>query len=291
MNSNTFFYILAFFSFQVASCQNNGSYAQTNTKASTLKKSQDAIIEKYLKKGAYQYHYNTKEWHEWIDKGLAQDSSIALLWQRKALPYWKARKYEIALKYYDKAVLYNRAQYLSRRGFLKCVFMKAYQSALKDLTAYEQAFGITYENDHSTTFYRALCHLALNQFEASLRLLKPLIAQTEASKGKKWVHHLEYFYLGVVYYELGRYNEALGILNSCLHNYDNFSDAKYWKAHTLIRLGQASQGLRLLKEAKKDFEDGYTVNEDSNFYELYPYQITWQWDYIIGYWEKKLKTK
>ena len=49
------------------------------------------IINTYLKNGAWNYGYLSKEWGEWIDKGLEQDSTVAYLWQQKALPYWKSR--------------------------------------------------------------------------------------------------------------------------------------------------------------------------------------------------------
>lgn len=45
---------------------------------------QEEIIEKYLRNGAWNHHYLTKEWNEWIDKGIHEDSSIAYLWQQKA---------------------------------------------------------------------------------------------------------------------------------------------------------------------------------------------------------------
>jgi len=40
--------------------------------------------------------------------------------------------------------------------------------------------------------------------------------------------------------------------------------------------GQNNQGVELMREAKKDFENGYTINEDNAIYELYPYQVNWK---------------
>jgi hypothetical protein len=36
------------------------------------------------------------------------------------------------------------------------------------------------------------------------------------------------------------------------------------------------KGVELIKKAKKDFEEGYTINEDNSLYELYPYQVNWK---------------
>ena len=99
--------------FTALACQTEVS----NNKVST-QSDQEVIIDKFLKNGAWNYHYLTKEWGEWIDKGIKEDSTIAILWQQKALPFWKQKKYQLATSYYEKAVKYDRALWLSRLGFL-----------------------------------------------------------------------------------------------------------------------------------------------------------------------------
>lgn len=65
---------------------------------------QEAIFTKYLTQGAYKYHYTQHGWQENIDLALAQDSTLAILWQNKALPYWKTKKYDLAIACYNQAV-------------------------------------------------------------------------------------------------------------------------------------------------------------------------------------------
>ena len=89
----------------------------------TSKNNEEKTIELYLKNGAWNHHYLSKEWNKWIDKGILEDSTIAVFWQQKALPFWKQKKYESAIRYYNKAVLYDRQTWLSRLGFLKCIFV------------------------------------------------------------------------------------------------------------------------------------------------------------------------
>lgn len=55
-------------------------------------KSQDEIIQEYLINGAWKYTYLSKEWDEWINLGLQKDSTIAYLWQQKALPFLETKK-------------------------------------------------------------------------------------------------------------------------------------------------------------------------------------------------------
>ena len=76
-----------------------GCHKQQKLQASlppTLSKNQ--VINTYLKEGAWNYHYLDKRFTQWIDKAIAKDSTIAYLWQQKALPLWKQHKYEEAIK-------------------------------------------------------------------------------------------------------------------------------------------------------------------------------------------------
>ncbi|QQD14266.1 hypothetical protein [Sphingobacterium sp. UDSM-2020] len=71
------------------------------------KSKQKAIVDRYLVDSARQYSYYSKEWQKYIDMGLKEDSTIAYLWQQKAMPLFKQGKYELGMQYLDKAVLYD----------------------------------------------------------------------------------------------------------------------------------------------------------------------------------------
>jgi len=131
-------------------CKEQNKEIVTNNK-------QDVIIKKYLNNGDWNHHYLTKEWDEWINKGIQEDSTIAYLWQQKALPFWKQKKYQLATRYYDKAVDLDRKNWLLRRAFLKCIFAKDYDGALDDLIAYKKEYGSSYEQDHTLEFYMGIC--------------------------------------------------------------------------------------------------------------------------------------
>ncbi len=264
---------------------------QQTTQDSLKQKRQDEIAKEYYTQAA-QYHYNSKEWHLLIDKGIEQDSTIALFWKLKALPYWKNRKYQMAVKYFEKAVKYDREKYLSRSGFLKTVFVKDYHAALKDLIAYENEFGNTYENDHSIPFYKTLCYLSLNQPEKALAALLPEIQENTRKRGEDWVHFVDYFYLGICYYDLNEYEKAIDCFDKSLKQYDSFSDAQYWKAHACFYLGRNEEGFELLRQGNMNYQNGYTFNEDSSiYYELYPYQVSWEWQYIEEYWKNRIEKR
>ncbi len=239
---------------------------------------QDEIIEKYLKNGAWNHHYLTKEWNEWIDKGIKEDSTIAYLWQQKALPFWKQKKYQLAITYYNKAVALDRQHWLSRLAFLKCIFAKDYKGALADLIAYKNEFGSTYEQDHMLEFYIGICYLQLNQFDKALETLKVNIETQENKHGVNWVHFLDRYYLAIAYYEQNNYKTAISEFDKVLNEYPNFSDAQYYKSICLNYLGEKENAKILMDKGKSNFNNGNTFNEDSSLYEIYPYQLTWQWN-------------
>lgn len=246
-------------------------YSQTNKK--TL---QDTIIQKYLYEGAYRYHYTSQNWEDFINQGIEKDSTIALLWQSKALPYWKMKKYDLAVACYDKAVLYDRKSYLGRRGYLRCIFQKDYKNAIIDMEMAQKEFGYGYENDHSYPFYISLCYLQLNEFKKAEQILQSDFDRTIKEPGESWIHYLDLFYMGIIQYELRNYAQAISYFDKSLAEYVEFSDAKYYKGICLLQLNEDQNKVEILmKEAKKDSEKGYSINEDDSFYEAYPYKVNW----------------
>ena len=263
------------FCFFIISCNGQNKKDINNSK-------QDEIIEKYLKNGAWNYHFVTKEWNEWIDKAIQEDSTIAYLWQQKAIPFWKQKKYELATTYYNKAVELDRKNWLSRLAFLKCIFTKDYEGALSDLIAYKKEFGSTIEQDHSLEIYMGICYLQLNRFDKALKTFKDDIENQEKEHEPNWVHYLDRYYLAMAYYEKNDYKTAISELDKVLNEYPNFSDAQYYKSICLNYLGEKEKAKILMAKGKSNFENGKTFNEDSNSYETYPYQLTWQWKHTVS---------
>jgi tetratricopeptide (TPR) repeat protein len=251
---------------------NNSIIAQTINEKQAK---QDTIIEKYLKKGAYQYHYLLHGWRDWIDVGLEEDSTIAYLWEMKALPYWKTQKYELALECYKKAIQYNRARNLGRQGYMRCIFEKNYKEAIKDMEMAEKEFGYGYQNDHSYQFYIALSHLQLGNFEKAEQILQEDFKKTTKARGENWIHYLDLFYMGIVQYELRDYDKAITYFDKAIAEYSHFSDAKYYKGLCFFLKGKRGEAKELILEAKADFAKGYSINEDDSFYEQYPYKVNW----------------
>lgn len=247
------------------------SFAQEGKNAA-----QEKIIEEFLTNCAQRYNYNTRmsDWQNCLDNGLAKDSTIAYLWQQKAMPYFKARKYEIGMPFLDKAVKYNAERWQPYRGFMKCIFSKSYKDAIEDLEDCKKKFGNQYVMDHTYDFYIAISYLQLNEFEKAEKILQNYVDEIYKDRDKL-EHPTAYFYLGISKFELKKFDEAIAIFDKALKIYPNFSDVKFYKAICLLRKEKIEEAKTLLKESEEDYKIGYKLNEDNTIYETYPYQKKW----------------
>lgn len=240
-------------------------------------KEQEKIIEEFLTNCAEKYNYTIQmsEWQSCLDEGLKKDSTIAYLWQQKAMPYFKARKYEVGMPFLDKAVQYNAERWQPYRGFMKCIFSKSYKDAIIDLEDCKKKFGNGYVMDHSYDFYIGISYLQLNEFTKAETYLKNYVDEMLV-KRQGLEHPTALFYLAIAKYELEKYDEAIVIFEKALKQYKNFSDAKFYMGICMARVGKPDEAERLLKEAKEDYKLGYKLNEDNTIYETYPYQRKWK---------------
>jgi len=238
------------------------------------KAKQDRLIETYATNKAHRYNYTIqlKEWQDALDEGLAQDSTIAYLWQQKAMPYFKARKYEVGMEYINKAVQYDAERYLGYRAFIKCIFSKTYRDAIADFETCIANWGDRYEMDHTYTFYIGLSYLQLNEFDkAEVYFLKAVAKQKEVFPD---VHHLELFYLGIVCYEQERFAEAITYFDQAVVNYKEFSDAYYYKGLCQWKMNEPKEKIEATSDLFFTYnEQGFSINEANAIYERYPYQI------------------
>ncbi|MGB0884032.1 MAG: hypothetical protein ACPGTG_04885, partial [Flavobacteriales bacterium] len=160
----------------IASCEPNEKQIASEIEVLhqiTSKENQDSIIKQHLENGAWKEGLYSREWQEEIDKGLAKDSTIAYLWQQKAMPLFKQGKYELGMIYLDKAVQFDKNnQWQEYRAFMKCIFSKTYKEAIEDFEDCKLKNGNSLVMDHSYNFYIALSKIQLNEFAKAEELLE-----------------------------------------------------------------------------------------------------------------------
>lgn len=248
------------------------SFCQPSPDRSDDAKKQEAIIDKYLRNGAWKFHLYSAEWQNEIDKGLKEDSTIAYLWQQKAMPLYKQKRYSEGLPFLNNAVRYDRTAYLPYRGFMKCIFAKDYAGALEDFSACIEELGNGYVMDHSYKFYSALAHLQLKHYSKAEELLVAETDYVSKTRGASWVHHLDLLYLGVAQLEQKKYKSAIITFDKALALYPQFSEVHYYKSRAQEESGDFNH-MATLAKAKQFFSEGHTINEDNAIYEKYPYQL------------------
>jgi len=210
----------------------------------------------------------------YIDSALAIHPQSAVLWQQRAMPLFKQKKYELGMTFLDSAVKYDEKGYIGYRAFIKCIFQKSYAASIIDFERAKQLIGFSFEMDHSYDFYLGLCYLQLNQFAKAETFINSSLKYSIENLGSKQGNFLELFYLGVINSEMENYITAIDYFDKSLLIYSNFSDALYYKAICLENLNKFSDALSCLQESNNYFLKGYTINEGNSIYETYPYQVT-----------------
>ena len=257
-------FIASFISIQ---CQ-----SQTNSANDKINR-QEAIIKEHVYDCADKINYTVmmKEYQDCLDAGLKKDSTIAYLWQQKAMPYFKAKTYTVGMSLVDKAVQYDEKRWLDYRAFIKCIFAKTYKEAIVDFEDCIKKFGNSYVQDHTYAFYIGISYLQLNEFEKAETIFKNDIEDQTKRMGE--AHFLDLFYYGISKYEQQKWEEAIVEFDKSLKQYPEFSDVEYYKAICLARLGKKEESSSLLAKAIKDAASGYTINEANAIYETYPYKV------------------
>ncbi|MDR6301872.1 tetratricopeptide repeat protein [Mesonia maritima] len=235
------------------------------------------ILQEHLYNCAHRYNY-IKELHKYencIDEGLKKDSTIAYLWQQKAMPYFKARKYEVGMEFLDKAVKYDEKSWLAYRAFIKCIFAKTYNDAIKDFKRIKKLEGNSYVMDHTYNFYLALSYLQLNEFKKAENIFEKDIQQQVEEWGEDGYHHLDLFYYGISLFEQQKWEKAILQFDKSLEKYPKFAEPKFYKSIAMSQLKnyQKEATDEMMKQALLDRKNGNTINEDSSIYEQYPYQL------------------
>ncbi len=264
----------------ITNCKNEVSpekieIVRSDAELVVLKQKQDAIIEEHLTNGGLKYGIYSSQRQAEIDKGLAKDSTIAYLWQQKAMPLFKQGKYEIGMTYIDQAVKYDPLRYQDYRAFIKCIFAKTYREAIKDFEDCKARYGNRYVMDHTYDFHIALSYLQLNDYEKAESIFAIDYDKQLAEHGEDWLHPVDLFYYGISKFELKKYQEAIDLFDLALAIHDKFSDVQYYKAICLGKIGKTDEAVALIELAKFNGQRGYSFNEDNVIYERYPYQVRW----------------
>jgi tetratricopeptide (TPR) repeat protein len=158
-------------------------------------KVQDSLETHYCERGAYRYSYNSKEWQVYLDSLIQICPNIANAYREKAIPDIKRGDWAKAMPLENKTVELDAKHWMDYRAFLKAIFTKDYEGAIIDFEAAEKLHPNDFVMDHSYSFYKGMCYLAMGKLEQAEILFKKDIAVQSSSKP----HFNSLWYSGVVY--------------------------------------------------------------------------------------------
>ncbi|WP_424002404.1 tetratricopeptide repeat protein [Maribacter sp. IgM3_T14_3] len=265
--------ILVITSCNLSNKNQNGLESADGVETQVLSGIDSMHIREYVEK-SFQTPMHSLEHQQYLDSALTIDPTNAWLWQQKAMPLYKARKYQLGKPFLEKAVEHDPKKYLDYSGFMRCIFSKDYLKSISEFMRAKKEYGDGYVMDHTYNFYIGLDYLQLNQFSKAKEFL--LLSKEQQFKDfpddspQEACHYLDWYYLGIADFELGNYKEAISSFDMSLMVYDNFADALYFKGRSMTKLGN-EEGAEWEKKAF-EYADN-TINEDNAIYEIYPYQL------------------
>jgi tetratricopeptide (TPR) repeat protein len=247
-----------------------------SSNACNNKSFRDSLIRKYVDNGAEKlpHTYNNPSWDKYLDSILSICPEIAEAYQLKAVPAIKNGEYEKAYKLDIKAAQLDSALFLPYLGFLKCIFTKDYNGAIIDFNESNRILPGGAEMDHSFYFYLGLCYLELHQLPEADKNLHMDISLQKALRPSGDVHFNSMLYLGIIKIERHQMDSAIIFFKDGLRMYKELPEANYYLALSYKQLSQMDSAKKYFNIARQSVADGYSMNEDNQFYVNYPYQIT-----------------
>jgi tetratricopeptide (TPR) repeat protein len=155
------------------------------------------------------------------------------------------------------------------------IFVKDYESALIDFENRQKLTpkDLIHEMDHSLDFWRGFCYLGMGRLDSARFFIEKSVNYQLAVRSAEWAHYNDFFYLGVIYYELNDFSKAQYYVDASLKNYPEFPDAHYYKALILNKLGKNGEALDHLAQIENAWSKRYRMNEDNEVYSNYPKQV------------------
>ncbi|WP_063613094.1 tetratricopeptide repeat protein [Dokdonia donghaensis] len=179
-----------------------------------------------------------------------RELSVAYL-KRGLMADWKIR--------YDKAVIANPDVWIPMRGYLHLLFHRDYDGAIAD---FNTADSLTPKfkdapQGQSIDYWRGIAYLGKKDYENSIKNFENHISLETANTGEDWIETTTFLYLGIAYYYKEDYISADKNFDKILrYNRDITADGNYYKAKTLIALGNHKEALPFAKKALEQFKNG-----------------------------------
>ncbi|MCE6987528.1 tetratricopeptide repeat protein [Dyadobacter sp. CY323] len=236
------------------------------------KQVQDSLFNTYSKK-AHEFSLNDKEWVQIYDSLISICPNISEAYQERGLAYLVSGDTSQLFANIDKAAELDRTRWLPYRGYLHCIYAKNYQKAITDFEEAEKLMPNAFTMDHSFSFYLAMAHTGLGNFEKAETYFLKDIATQKRGTGQNDIHYNTLLYFGIMHFLNNELDKSETRLRECLQLYEQHPTANYYMALIMKATGNKQQAA-FFEKAKQYSQEGYKINEPNSYLVPYPYQVS-----------------
>ena len=207
-----------------------------------------ACIKAEERLGHYQF---SKEYQEALDKAIEIDPTFAFAYRAKSVAYLKSGDF-LQWKYLmDKAVEFDPTGQLGYRGWCRYQFFRDYEGAIEDIERLDELvdheIGFSANGDYQLHIARALCYKAIEQPQKAIEIIENQL--------KDETHFLgvyDYLHLGVLYLEIGEYQQAIEVFKKQEREND-IAENRFYIALAFKALKKQEEYLANLEVAREKY--------------------------------------
>ncbi|NOT36609.1 MAG: tetratricopeptide repeat protein [Saprospiraceae bacterium] len=203
---------------------------------------------------AITFAQGSRKSQEHFDKSIQSCPSFDYSHYEKAVPYAKRglmKEWKVMI---DEAVRLDPKEHLGTRGWYHFFFMHNYEAAIKDIEKLDSLIdyniGFTGDADYHLNIMKALCWKGLGKTEKAITIIHEQMAKKDHDIGL-----FDYLHLGVLYLEMGNYENALEILDKQIE-INNLSEIYFYKALCYKQLNIKDEYKSNLEKALKLYKRG-----------------------------------
>ncbi len=205
-----------------------------------------------------------------LDSALSLCPTFADLYYMRAIPYLKRGEFITWKKIIDKAVENDSIMYLGYRGGARFMFLRDYVGAIKDIEDLKRMgdwdIGTIYNGEYHLEVIRALSYRGIGDTLKAVSMLQSHI-DTYPVTG-----NYDYYHLGVMLYQLKKYDEAEKAFKKQLLVRDYYADTYYYLALICWEQEELQEYYSNLQKAILFYKEGKCIRGRDSFMD-YPDKI------------------
>lgn len=220
---------------------------------------------------ADKYYQFKREFQEVLDGAIKICPNFAYAYREKSTAYLKSGDFLTWKKLIDKAVELDYGSNLGYRAWCRYQFFRDYKGAIIDIEKLDSLanynIGYSVNGDYHLNIAKGICYSAINQKHKAIKIFNEQLNAKDYSSGL-----YDYYQLGVTYYEVKDYKNALKSFEK-QSKINEFSDNAYYKCKIYKTLKNQKEfkkykeiALKLFDENKKLF-DPYTHHFNNVYYD------------------------